>query len=86
MDRTFLDMPTQPFPGLKWGPLPPTNRQDVHQSDVDDGTNLKRSLQIEMKALMGDAVGNVSTSLEIAYFVERSELVNWGLQGTVRSP
>ena len=37
-----------------------TIRPDVVEPpSPEDGTNLKRSLQIDMKGLMGDAVGNV---------------------------
>ena len=38
-----------------------TIRPDVAEPpSPEDGTNLKRSLKIGMKVLMGDAVGNVS--------------------------
>ncbi|KAI0746476.1 hypothetical protein C8Q80DRAFT_1320359 [Daedaleopsis nitida] len=40
-----------------------TIRPDVVEPpSPEDGTNLKRSLQIDMKGLMGDAVGNMSIS------------------------
>ncbi|KAI0764721.1 hypothetical protein C8Q74DRAFT_1283552 [Fomes fomentarius] len=39
-----------------------TIRPDVEPPSPEDGTNLKRSLQIGMKGLMGDAVGNMSIS------------------------
>ncbi|TBU54508.1 hypothetical protein BD310DRAFT_935749 [Dichomitus squalens] len=40
-----------------------TIRPDVEgPPSPEDGTNLKRSLQIDMKVLMGDAVGNMSIS------------------------
>jgi hypothetical protein len=41
-----------------------TAKSDV-PSSPEDGGNFRRSLQIDMKGLVGDAVGNVSWRLEI---------------------
>lgn len=57
-ERSFMG--SHPFPGMPGSTA--TIRPDVVEPpSPEDGTNLKRSLQIDMKGLMGDAVGNVST-------------------------
>ncbi|EIW56116.1 uncharacterized protein TRAVEDRAFT_50605 [Trametes versicolor FP-101664 SS1] len=54
-------MGSHPFPGMPGSTA--TIRPDVVEPpSPEDGTNLKRSLQIDMKGLMGDAVGNMSIS------------------------
>lgn len=56
-ERSFMG--SHPFPGMPGSTA--TIRPDVVEPpSPEDGTNLKRSLQIDMKGLMGDAVGNVS--------------------------
>ncbi len=50
------------FPGMPASEAT-TIRPDVEPPSPEDGTNLKRSLQIGMKGLMGDAVGNVRSPL-----------------------
>jgi hypothetical protein len=46
------------------GPIDGSAAQyNAERSLPDDGGNFSRSLQIDMKSLVGDAVGNVRTSL-----------------------
>ena len=49
-----------PFSGMPASVAATIRPEMIEPSSPEDGTNLKSSLQIDMKLHMGDAVGNVS--------------------------
>ena len=54
---------SSPFAGLPASSTTTIRPDVVEPSSPEDDTNLKESLYIDMKGLMGDAVGNVSLDL-----------------------
>ena len=58
MEERYLG--SAPFPGMPASVAATIRPEMAEPSSPEDGTNLKSSLQIDMKLHMGDAVGNVS--------------------------
>lgn len=62
---SYRDVPTLNFTAS-------TSQRSQPSTSPDDGGNFRRSLQIDMKDLVGDAVGNVSPwSVDTAGLTER---------------